>query len=430
MWTKVTNAYNQFLRWLVGRAVYESHLTESHNRLAAALNFLIILVVLLYTVIDVILGNHNLHLIRLIIFLGSLSGIILFRYKRILLSKIVVLLIVNIATYLVADAGQYETGSHFYFFSLMIAAFVVFDHEGLKLGFFFALLSAGLYLLMILADFSVLAEIDYSAWSTRLNFIINLSIFTIVTFLIIMSYIRMIHKRNSKIREQNERLAQTNSELDQFLYSTSHDLKAPLASVIGLIEMAEGTANMFLIREYLDLMKSKTNRMDDFLDEIMDVIRNSRMPVRKTSLDIHTVADTVFQNLSHMPGAKEVTFKNHISESLRMNSDEWRIKSILSNLFSNAIKYSDEEKEDRFVEINGTEREGEFQLIVSDNGIGIDGEQLSSVFNMFHRATSKSTGTGLGLYIARETIKSLNGEITVDSSEGEGSTFQVVFPNN
>jgi signal transduction histidine kinase len=111
-----------------------------------------------------------------------------------------------------------------------------------------------------------------------------------------------------------------------------------------------------------------------------------------------------------------------------MENRSRNVSVILNNLLSNSIKYHDENKQDRYIEVRTTDSGNECVITVEDNGIGITREFHDRIFNMFFRASEKSVGSGLGLYIARETVQKLNGAITYTSPEGAGSAFRVTIP--
>jgi signal transduction histidine kinase len=115
---------------------------------------------------------------------------------------------------------------------------------------------------------------------------------------------------------------------------------------------------------------------------------------------------------------------------LEVQVDKLRLSIILTNVISNAIKYSDRNKPNPQVEVDFKVKDDQVYITVTDNGIGIRKEQLTKVFDMFYRASERSSGAGLGLYITMEAVKTLGGDIRVDSKNGEGTTFEIVIPNS
>ena len=427
---KLQYYYNRILKWLLGEVAYSKTLVTTSNRFAISLNLLAGLVGLFYMLSDLIRDFRLFHPIHLSVITASVIGFLLFRMQKVELAKSIVLFILMIAVFMAASAANYSTGSHLYFITLMIASFVVFDYQRWKTGLFFATVAFALYMFTVLSDFSVLEETDYSTWSTQTYFVINVTIFAISTSVIVMLYIMMIHRKNLKILKQQRELEHANSELDHFLHMTSHDLRAPLASVSGLIDLTEEAASKYEITQYLTFMRNSVDKMDDSISDILSVIRASRMPVRTELVNLRKLAERVFSDLKYRSGGSQIQFTNQIPDSLEINSDKLRVQTVISNLLSNAIKYSDHTKENRFVEISGASNGKMVHLCVRDNGIGIPEDQISRIFNMFHRVSNDVEGTGLGLYIANETILKLNGEIEVDSQLGSGTTFRILLPKN
>ena len=126
---------------------------------------------------------------------------------------------------------------------------------------------------------------------------------------------------------------------------------------------------------------------------------------------------------------RTVDIRTTISNGVAFYSDKSRIGIILNNLISNSIRYQNPQATDPFVEVHVEVSESAADIRVKDNGIGIDRENQAKVFNMFYRVSSKSIGSGLGLYIVKEAVEKLHGEIELRSEPGEGSEFSIHLPN-
>lgn len=420
--------YNTFLCWVIGKKAYNSQMKELPNYLAFTLNLITILISVVYLTIDIVQGYYEPLIAHFILLFGCFLGILLTRVSRIEYAKILVLFLFNAAIYVTVAAESYETASHLYFFTTAFAAFVVFDYKNLGIAIGFAILSYVLYLFATLSDFTILPEFNFSPETVKLFFIFNVSIFMLITMAIVMLYIRMIHVKNLEVQEQNLKLKQTNSELDQFLYSTSHDLRAPLASVLGLLNVLENTSDIEEIKKYHKLMRNRVEKMDDFINDIIDLIKNSRLPLSNERLNINKMVEEIFSNLKFQTGVQSIVLNNKIPDEFEVSGDKVRLSIILNNLISNAIKYSDRNKDECKVEVTGKINGQMAHLSVIDNGIGIEKNQMDKIFEMFYRASEVSTGAGLGLYITNEAVKTLNGEIQVNSQRGVGTTFQLSIP--
>ncbi|MFT6338692.1 MAG: PAS domain S-box-containing protein [Halioglobus sp.] len=234
-----------------------------------------------------------------------------------------------------------------------------------------------------------------------------------------------------KLKSQLDELKKTNSELDRFVYSASHDLRSPLKSMLGLSKMiiddiSPDNRNQL---EQMGMMQSSIVKLDNFIEDILDYSRNARKEVAKKAIDFSQTIGEVRNNLAHMDGADSIELKLEINQKMEFISDKARLSMIFSNVISNAIKYKDNSKENAFIAIN-VDCSNDFATIsIEDNGIGIDEKNLGRIFDMFYRATNLSAGSGLGLYIAKEAIEKINGTMKIESELTQGTKFSITIPN-
>ena len=231
------------------------------------------------------------------------------------------------------------------------------------------------------------------------------------------------------LARQNETLIKINKELDSFVYSISHNLRAPLMSVLGLLDLAKNEDNSVVIRQYHEMMKSSVCKLDDTLKEILEYSRNARQGLLVDEIHFQKTINDNFERMQFMPGYERIQKEIYIDGASQFYSDRYRLSLILNNLISNAIKYSDPSKETSFIHINVQLDPEKASLIFKDNGIGIENTYIQKVFNMFFRATSKNEGAGLGLYIVKEAVEKLCGTIQLDSQLGKGTVFKIELPN-
>lgn len=238
-------------------------------------------------------------------------------------------------------------------------------------------------------------------------------------------------KAERALRKQNEELVKINKELDSFVYSVSHNIRAPLMSVLGLVNLAKlddgQTSDSF--KQYFNMMEHSIHRLDDTLKEILDYSRNARSNLNITKVDLKKIIDDGFERLKYLNGSDQFKKIIEIDEPVPFHSDGYRLTVIFNNLISNAIKYRDVQKATNVIEIRVTVTPTHALIRFHDNGIGINKEYMHRIFDMFFRATDRSEGAGLGLYIVRETVEKLNGTIKVNSSSMEGTTFELNLPN-
>ncbi len=228
----------------------------------------------------------------------------------------------------------------------------------------------------------------------------------------------------------NSELKKSNSELDKFVYSVSHDLRAPLSSMLGIISLIEAENTDENIAGDVQLVKRNIKKLDGFISDILDYSRNARMEIVAHDIDFELAIKDVTGNLKYMASMDgSMKIETNVEKNVPFYSDVTRVNVILNNLVSNAIRYSKPDGGSPLVSINITVNESEAIIIIKDNGIGISHENLDKVFVMFYRISKKSVGSGLGLYIVKETVEKLKGNIYLESELNEGTTFTVKLPN-
>ena len=235
-------------------------------------------------------------------------------------------------------------------------------------------------------------------------------------------------KAERQVIDQNILLAKANAELDLFVYSVSHDLRAPLSSVKGLIDLAERTTDLTETKTYAGMMRERIDALEKFLKDIVDYSRNARTDVISEKINMYDFVREIIDSLKYSEGMPYIEIRQEILPDEYITCDRLRLKIILSNIVSNAIKYHDNLKSSMFLRISTRKTKDSYQVCVEDNGIGIELHQLPRVFEMFHRASVNSKGSGLGLYIAKETARKMRGDILVSSAFGEGTVFTLVLP--
>jgi signal transduction histidine kinase len=170
--------------------------------------------------------------------------------------------------------------------------------------------------------------------------------------------------------------------------------------------------------------------LDGFIKDILDYSRNARMEVQVEKIDFLSLITETQNNFTLIKGANRIKTNVEVFGRVDFNSDRTRLEVIMNNLFSNAIKYQDYNKKQSTVSIQIHLSPENALIKVADNGIGIEPKHLDKLFGMFYRASENSKGSGLGLYIARETVTKLGGSIKVESEFGQSTTFDIAIPNS
>lgn len=231
------------------------------------------------------------------------------------------------------------------------------------------------------------------------------------------------------LEKKNEELNKVNQELDRFVYSISHDLRAPVASVLGLISLAEEAPKLEDTKEILKMQREALDRLDIYIRDVIDYSRNKRLAPKAQELSVSNMVNIAMTNLAYLPTINKIEFFYEFEAGDHVASDQMRVQIVINNLLSNAIKYLDEKKEHPFIRI-ATKRENDgLTLIVQDNGVGINPEYEERVWEMFYRGTSDSSGSGLGLYILKESLAAIEGTVDLETKYGEGTKFTIFIPD-
>lgn len=230
-----------------------------------------------------------------------------------------------------------------------------------------------------------------------------------------------------KIREAE--LVNRNFELDSFVYRASHDLKAPLNSIMGLITLIRDEKEISAILQYVGMMDKSVKKLDSFIRQLTQFSQDARLQVVQKPIVFQEVIEEAWEGLRHMENAERVRLDMEINQTGEFLNDPVRLGIAFNNMISNAIKYQDLAKENPFLKINIDIQDGQAFCRFEDNGVGIEQDHLDKVFDLFFRASVQATGSGLGLYITCNAIEKLGGKIEVHSEVGAGTVFSMSIPN-
>lgn len=238
---------------------------------------------------------------------------------------------------------------------------------------------------------------------------------------------KALTEQKKQIEETNTQLSKANHEMDRFVYSVSHDISAPLKSIKGLIAISKLESKDSADFPYISKIEQSVSKLEDFTEEILEHSRASRKGVEIEEVDLHHQVDEILDNLKYLDGFSAIQFHRQLDCPI-IKADRYLLKVVLSNLLSNAIKFQKHESEvTPEIKIRSSVSD-RFVIDVEDNGEGIQDIYQDRIFEMFYRATTSSSGSGLGLFIASEATKKLNGKIYFKTKHGEGSTFTIELP--
>ena len=269
---------------------------------------------------------------------------------------------------------------------------------------------------------SLNVRIDPFFYQSRLFFLVLGGFVLLSAFIIYWIRIRVVEEKNKELHKLNE-------ELDSFVYSVSHDLRAPLSSILGLISISKIEKDRANLPIYLEKIEISVNKLDNFIKEIISYSRNVRLKVEVEELDLRVLIEEVFEALAYMDPDNHIETSIESSGKSMIHSDKTRLLVILNNIISNGFRYYKSYINDSFIKVKIITTNTRAVISIEDNGIGIKPERLNKIFDMFYRGTDSGNGSGLGLYIAQESVAKLEGTITVESEYERGTTFTVTIDN-
>ncbi|HTF18572.1 MAG TPA: two-component regulator propeller domain-containing protein [Chryseolinea sp.] len=236
---------------------------------------------------------------------------------------------------------------------------------------------------------------------------------------------KTVEARTEQLNNTISNLNKTVFELDRFVYSASHDLSAPLKSINGLVQLINMEQEPEKIYEYTAFIRQTIMKLEAVIKSMVDYARNTHVLVNYENVYLKPLIDEVVNELAFWQEASRFQFLNKIDDTLHVHTDRARIKVVLHNLVSNGIKYRDLYKVENWIRFTAESSNSYWELTLEDNGIGIRREYLDKVFNMYFRATDNSKGSGLGLFIVKETLAKINSTIHVESELGQFTKFVI-----
>jgi len=232
-----------------------------------------------------------------------------------------------------------------------------------------------------------------------------------------------------QLKLKNLELEKMNEELSRFVYSASHDLKAPVKTLLGLLNLIESESDR---KEAMFQLFSKSiKQLDNVINGITDFYKNHNFNISLSQVNFPLLLEEAIVNVKNSLPAPfdDVQIIPEFIEEYPFVSDNFRIALILNNILSNSIKYQKSDETNKWVKLKVFSDKKHVKLIIEDNGIGIPDEFQAKVYNMFYRANTHCSGSGIGLYIVKETVNKLEGTISFVSNEGIGTRFEVTIPN-
>jgi len=239
-----------------------------------------------------------------------------------------------------------------------------------------------------------------------------------------------LYHTRKQLRLKIEDLEKTNNELNRFVYSVSHDLRAPIASVLGLVKVAQIDVDDQESLKLFDKVDQSVHKLDLLVNNIIDYYKNSKATEEFMEVDLDNLVEDVLNHLHSGDNRDQLNLQRSIDQNATFYGDYFRIRIVLSHLIANAIKFKKPDQEKATVDLKFAITAEQVNIVVKDHGVGILNEHVEQIFKMFFRSKDQMAGSGLGLYIVKEALSKMGGKIDVSSSPGEGAEFHIQIPNN
>lgn len=234
------------------------------------------------------------------------------------------------------------------------------------------------------------------------------------------------YKAKIDLRNKIAELEKTNDELNRFIYSISHELRAPLVSVIGIVNLVKMEGLYNSSGEYWGLIETCSNKLDYYIQKTLQYYKNNKTSAENIPVDFNSLIGELVEVYSYTD--RDTRFTVNINQPVPFKGDLFRIEVILGNLISNAIKYQKVNEPNKKVEISVDVSPSKVEISISDNGMGILNEHLEKIFTQFFKSKVQH-GSGLGLFIVKEALNKIDGRIAVSSDLDRGTTFKITIPN-
>ncbi|MFD2247223.1 PAS domain-containing sensor histidine kinase [Pontibacter ruber] len=236
-------------------------------------------------------------------------------------------------------------------------------------------------------------------------------------------------RKNEELMRKNQELLKINSDLDNFVYAASHDLKSPISNLEGLVNLLkedmgdEGKKH----EEVLERIDHSINRLRKVITDLTDITKVQQDTSQAEEVDLQELFDEVVDGMSDFISASKASVAADFREQNTLRYSRKNLRSILFNLISNAIKYASPDQKPEVKLKTQVVTSDTLLLSVTDNGLGIEPGQQQKIFSMFKRMHQHVEGSGLGLYIVKRILENSGDTIEVESEVGKGSTFKVYF---
>jgi PAS domain S-box-containing protein len=259
---------------------------------------------------------------------------------------------------------------------------------------------------------------------------VTLSLFALKNNRNITTGYLMIAEDVKEKKDTSNTLKKRNEELRTLIYRTSHDLKGPLASMLGLFNVMEmERQNLSSLQNYMFHLQKCVEKLNKTVLGLLEVGLVDQSALSMRPFYLYNTLQDVIDSLSNFPGRDQVEINLSVDKKLQVISSEKALSSVLQNLIENSIKYRQSDSgKISVVQVSAHVDKGYLIMLIKDNGQGMDKNVIKKAFNMFYRGNENSDGSGLGLFIVKSTIEKMKGEIILKSKVKEGTEIKIILP--
>jgi len=239
-----------------------------------------------------------------------------------------------------------------------------------------------------------------------------------------------VKERTKELRHTNMALKQSNIELDNFIYKTSHDIRGPLATLQGICNVALMDVQDTKSIDYLQKLGKTATKLNEILSKLLVINQINNSQISSDPIDFEIIVDHVIQE-NRKTNAAEIAVVKEVNPQIIFHSDHDLIKIIIANLVNNAFKYfNPSDRVESFIRIRVDNDRLNLNISIVDNGMGIDDKVGDKIFEIFSKASEMSDSAGLGLYLVKLAVEKLNGKIILKRTREGYTEFRVKIPMN
>jgi signal transduction histidine kinase len=375
----------------------------------------------------------NILLIYVIFFLIIIPSVLyLMKVGKHNLAKLIMMIIGSAFMFIKASALGRESGMNISMLIIFFGTFAFYSINDYKYIILSLMITTSLIVVLELTDYALLGvDSSTNEYEYQFNYISTI-LFCVLFFYVVLRVNQYMNTKlvflNAKLIRKNSTLKKVNMELDSYVYRTSHDMRTPLTSLMGLIQLMKTEKNEAILEEMIQMQEVCVNKLDLQIEQIIHLSKNTKTSLSYVNIDFDVLLKDIFEEMYFFQKHKVLKTEITIQENIFFNSDQYRIRTILHNVLSNAFKYIDNEKKESFIKVDISSNEKTVCIVIRDNGIGIAADKISNIFNMFYRASNQNNGSGLGLYIVKEMVEKLGGKIEVHSIVNVQTEFIILLP--